>query len=103
MWFTRSGTGTTPVSIRATPTPLPLYWELASWTRVAAFHIVFGAHVSNWPMFTLAMWIRPSPHTRHTSGEEARRHTADPGTVAENPPTMGGPAVTCPPPRRPSA
>src|SRR5690349_16369443 len=48
-------------------------------------------------MFTPAMWIRPSPHTRHTSADAASCCTAEPGTAAENPPTMGSSCVTRPP------
>src|SRR5256885_1319675 len=43
------------------------------------------------------MWIRPSPHTRQTTEAEVRRATADPGTVAENPPMIESSRATWPP------
>src|SRR5439155_9863627 len=37
------------------------------------------------------------PHTRHTSGEAVSADTAEPGTVAENPPTIDSSWVMWPP------
>src|SRR2546423_13198 len=51
-------------------------------------------------MLTVFMWIGASPHTRHTSGEAVSARTAEPGTVAENPPTIPSSWVTCPPSAR---
>src|SRR5205823_14037146 len=44
-----------------------------------------------------AMRTLASPHTRQTSGEEVSADTAEPGTVAENPPTIESSWVTWPP------
>src|SRR5438477_5189227 len=44
--------------------------------------------------------MRASPHTRQTAGEEVNVETAEPGTVAENPPTIPSSWVTCPPRER---
>src|SRR5437763_17216550 len=48
-------------------------------------------------MLTPCMWTGASPHTRHTSGEAESSGTAEPGTRAENPPTIPSSCVTRPP------
>src|SRR5205807_8888835 len=78
--FCRSGTGTTPGSTSATPTPEPLYFLFACGRLIVSFQTALAPYVSYLFMSVLAMWSRPSPHSRHTAGDAERAETVEPGT-----------------------
>src|SRR2546422_5569849 len=98
-WLTRSAAGTTPVSRSAIPTPAPLVTAHAFCNLIELCHTVFAAVESYCP-WADDMLTRASPHTRHTAEDEVNDETAEPGTVAENPPTIRSSWVTCPPSER---
>src|SRR5207247_10139630 len=97
--LTRSGTGTTPVSTSATPTPVPSYFPTTFPYRIASRHTELAPYVSYLLRLVLATRIGASPHTRHTDADEAKWVTAEPGATAANPPIRRSSRVTCPPRR----